>query len=914
MKKRNTFALIALLALGSQAAVRDEWTFQADSEGTLLADAVNTGADGSTFENGGAGVLEADGQGVLLSTPTATNLWEDGSTLDADITDTNILFLRYDLNYDLSSGSNTVGTTIGISFVDNTGTNIAGLVAAYNPADSGEIPDGSPVGMESISGELALKGTLSAIVKVDAGASTMTCWYDVTGGSNFDESTPDASTTISISSINDLRIRATGDATSAGSGDFVAVENIRVADTWESISGDIPRNLAVNIDVFTGEVNSGSVILTNAGNEAANYTVIFPNPFPASIYTSTETHEDLYPFYSGFNLFSSWIGTQTEEMDIGFSFAPFGVAYTWFSVSQTGTITLKTAGGDTATLKPFETATLSEQSTIHCKKLTNKLIVAWSAGTGREFQVWINADGTVQYLYQFGTWGAGTIGATFDQTQTFSHTPGQSARDGLLLTPTPWVRVSPAAGTLGVQTGQTLTFTADASELQSAQIVSFTATIDWGTTTEDLAVTVNVTGTAAPGITISPDPLEFSGPAGFITHATMTLENTGNIALDYILTYSDFETAGYTVERVTPFAWSAVPETSEYIFTAATLDIQPIAIGFPFTFFGSVYTNLIVGVDGTLTLGGSRVIVPFSASLTTNNYSCIRACSNLEKNQFAITWEGMSQPGGGDNQAFQAVLYRDTGVIRFNYEQMLGEWFSGVIQLDNDIYSAGTVTGTLSNESTTVTTDIVTMHTTYITNAAGFVSGTKTYTTNTVVSYADDANRQSIQFVPGKQQIISATPLSGTIPAGSSVLIDVTGDARALTGGDTNSVVESSTFAFAFTGTTRSLSTLTKNTMVTFTATNSVEGAYPAVALVMAADMWGADEPLVSSVQNADGSRTLSWPAAQDGLSRTYTVEYTTSLTDSWKIVAAVINGTSYLDDDPLRNAEPVIFYRVTVQ
>ena len=69
MKTKKVLALIALLAAGVQGAVRDEWTFQNDLGGTLLANAVNTGLDGSVFGAGGTGVLETDGLGALLSTP-----------------------------------------------------------------------------------------------------------------------------------------------------------------------------------------------------------------------------------------------------------------------------------------------------------------------------------------------------------------------------------------------------------------------------------------------------------------------------------------------------------------------------------------------------------------------------------------------------------------------------------------------------------------------------------------------------------------------------------------------------------------------------------------------------------------------------------------------------------------------------
>ncbi|MBI9020484.1 MAG: hypothetical protein JEZ10_04425 [Verrucomicrobia bacterium] len=97
---------------------------------------------------------------------------------------------------------------------------------------------------------------------------------------------------------------------------------------------------------------------------------------------------------------------------------------------------------------------------------------------------------------------------------------------------------------------------------------------------------------------------------------------------------------------------------------------------------------------------------------------------------------------------------------------------------------------------------------------------------------------------------------------------------------------------------------------VTFTV--SAPPAAAAADPVVVAAMWGSDDPVVSFSGSADGSRTLSWPAPTDRLSRTYTVWFTTRLGDEWQPLAMVKNGTSYVDDE--HNNEPVIFYKVTVQ
>jgi hypothetical protein len=81
----------------------------------------------------------------------------------------------------------------------------------------------------------------------------------------------------------------------------------------------------------------------------------------------------------------------------------------------------------------------------------------------------------------------------------------------------------------------------------------------------------------------------------------------------------------------------------------------------------------------------------------------------------------------------------------------------------------------------------------------------------------------------------------------------------------------------------------------------------------------GSDENNALSIfslkieKNTDGLRMLSWPAPNDTQNRVYIVEYTTSLTEPWVEIRRQQNITFYVDEDPTRNAEPMIFYRVKV-
>jgi len=173
----------------------------------------------------------------------------------------------------------------------------------------------------------------------------------------------------------------------------------------------------------------------------------------------------------------------------------------------------------------------------------------------------------------------------------------------------------------------------------------------------------------------------------------------------------------------------------------------------------------------------------------------------------------------------------------------------------------------------------------------------------TVTNYAENIIGKSIEFVPGKVRVITFSPSSGTVLPGQTAGITLLGDARSLTAGGTNSVLASTVLRFTY-------PSRTNDVTVTFTATNSATSVFTSPAVRAA--MWGTDNPVVSSEQGASGSRTLSWPAAEDEYSRDYAIWYTTRLDGTWEKLATVKNSIRYVDDQ--HNDEPVVFYRVTVE
>lgn len=890
MKKRNVFVFIALwAAFGTQAAIREEWTFEADAAGSLLSAAVNSGADGAAFEPGGAGVLEADGFGLLLSTPSAAGAWENGADLDANIVDASsgIRYLRYDLKYDVST-DNTVGASIGISFVDNTGTNISGLVVAYDPDGAMGAPSGKV--MNPVSEVLAQAGTISAIAKVDLDASSMTIWYDLTGANSFDESSPASIDEISISSINDLRIQATGEASPAGSDDFVAVENIRIADSWAEITEPLQLRFlvspaAITLRVAPGETGSASVTMSNFQGAGTPFSVRDDGRRPSgyAVEIQSQSREFFRPAdYQPATVFSVWNGLETDPMDIGFNFTLFETEYNEFSVSQNGFLTListlLTNEIPSAKVMPFETAIAVDQATIRYKKRADQLIVAWGNGTGQEFQAFLHADGTIEYLYESGTWGAGEIGLQGDKDQVISHIPGQTGKDSLLLTSgASWITYDPVSGNISGGGGtQKLTFSADAPADEAlGSTYNFITTVDWGGGSEVINVTVMV---ALENRQLDlPAAFTFSGSAGSISSAaTMTVSNNTDVSIAYSIVDAGAQDAGYAFESV-DYQWSHIPEVANYIIDESELDTEPVMIGFPFILNGNTYTSLLVGVGG-LTLG-SEMVTAFNVDLLRDENTSIRAATDIGRTRFTVTWENIAVVGESQDQTFQVVLFRD-GSIRYNYRFIESESLEPTGEpLFEKVYTIGNVS--------------------FVTEAE--MPASIDVETNQIFSLA----RASFSGTPVQSKIITFSPTFGVIPAGETADISLIGDARSLTGGGTNDVEVSTRLIFTHGDNAPSVD-------VTFIATNSVETTYPAEAAI-AASMWGTDEvAVVSSKTDADGSRALSWPAPDDPLSRTYIVWYTTSLSHPWTTLAVVPNQISYVDT--AHNDEPVVFYKVTVQ
>jgi hypothetical protein len=666
---------------------------------------------------------------------------------------------------------------------------------------------------------------------------------------------------------------------------------------------------AITILVAPGSTASGSAMLTNSGNAAISYNVTDDGGLPVTSYTvvtqaMNRSNVFLPAEFQPKTVFTNWSGSQSEKLEIGFDMSVFGTRYNRFAVNRNGSVTLFATNGAGAVLNVFQSSAIETNSIRFLKNDANQLIIAWGYDTGKEFQAWLNEDGTIRYLYQYSTtWGTGTIGLKDSQrVQTITHTPGLTTRDSLLLSPVPpsWVSYT-SDGEIAPQTSQALTFTADATG-QPTGTNTFNATVNWGNGSNSVIAVTIIVQPAAPSLAfLSPVPFEFSGQAGLITTTNLIVTNNGNVLLNYTITDSGLQSAGYTWTNTT-YGWQGL---STHTLTPAQLGTQSLNIGFPFVFFGNVYTSLIVNANGTMTLGSGQTISPFAANLSLDANAAVKIFPDPGFSRFTVIWENMAQSGGGSNQTFQAILNRD-GMIRFNYKKLESGWTNGMIRL-TDSSALSSVMGSLSNASTTVTSTNYVYQTNVVEIVPGFFeTDVVVVGTNVVKTYTATANNQSLEFTPGQLRIISASPLSGTLPAGGTTNVLISGDARSLTGDGPNTVTNSTTLTFNFQGGST-------NAGVVFIATNSADAAFSALSADAMESMWGAD-PVFTSQQNPDGSYLLVWPMADDGLSRVYKVWFSTNLITGWDPtpLATLTNGYSYVDT--VHTNEPVIYYKVTVE
>ncbi len=275
------------------SVVPNEWSFIRDSSGLTLSQVENSGANPTAFSSGGEGFLETDGAGGLLCTHSGSasnGMWISGAVLNAavSVAPEAVQYIRCDLRYDLSEVKAGNGMVLGFSMTDDQGTEIAGIAITSLHRDA-PIPDGRT--LTQVATKLAAVGRLSAIVGVNITNQTASVWYDSSGTNNFDWNNPALSNApISLASIDKLQFQATGDYRTGGSENYVVIDNLRMASTWDEISHSVYLPLSVtpvfchnmvlqrDMDVpLWGQISPGAKVTVKLDDQLVGSTVADAN-------------------------------------------------------------------------------------------------------------------------------------------------------------------------------------------------------------------------------------------------------------------------------------------------------------------------------------------------------------------------------------------------------------------------------------------------------------------------------------------------------------------------------------------------------------------------------------------------------------------------------------------------------------
>ncbi len=780
---------------------------------------------------------------------------------------------------------------------------------------------------------------------------------------------------------------------------------------------DVSTN-ALTIHVVAGSSADASLFLTNSGNKTVDFSLSDSFDWPFGRYEGAwsqigaDDWVDLgWEYWETNTRFTVWNGDSSDPMPIGFDFPLYGTVYTEFSAGVHGAIAL---GGGTVPENPSGSFTVGNNPIVapfwsslslddkieqvrYSKEDDDRLIVSWinamhdvsGGGSGLQFQLWLHDDGRMTFLYKDLNGSAldnAAVGVQDPPRYSYAvSTPAEGWRLDVHSTTNRWVTYSPADESVGGLDSQTITFTADAAEVEAGTTETFDVVVSWEDGSSDIIAVTVVVDDPDPSLD-SPTDVVFAGPAGLISQTAMVISNDGNIAIEYQISETSPVWPGYTVSG-TGYDWiyesglESIPNVDVFdgdTEQEAVSDLMPI--GFDFPLYGQTYSTFAIGVNGAVSLGAAgpmtyeysytedgwnpaefneinslslpalnidtnvaadvgiysslptlgpvttlpnqspavigfpdQMIAPYWQTLQPDEDTDVWYFSDGQR--LVVTWEGLSQLGGGTNQTFQIMLNAD-GEILFQYQDITGYdvWKNAEIGLRNTAQYSTNLAFEPQIES------VVTNYS-YVTETVGeYTSVIETNVDSVVTTYVDTVSGAAAQFTPeaSTAPVIVMEPDSGTLAVGASQVIDVYGDGRGMTGGGGNSVATNIPFNITYADAFGNGGT--NNVDVLFGITNAVEDSFvPKIdsdgdGVSDAAETMFGSDAVVTVTQDKDGNRTVSWPKpAKAALyDRVFTVWYTTDLLAGWTPLATLTNATSFVDTE--HSDAPVIYYRVTVE
>ena len=724
-----------------------------------------------------------------------------------------------------------------------------------------------------------------------------------------------------------------------------------------------PPSIAMSVLSGAAATNT-EVTVTNSGNAAFTFSITDDGSW-GSFYDVTigklgktafvKTYNNVIvlkdPNTNSVNISSTNAGV-SSAINIGFSFPFYGTTYSNFYVTADGYIglgnttnvpaqsadrigPLPVTSATKQIIAPFWGALNSPAGSIRYARDSKCLAISFS-GVSKEggaklgFQMALFTNGCIEFRYatiagvtnSYGqtnvTIGVQGSAASYTNLTAVQPVGGTSIR----LTPQKdqWVSYAPAQDvTVAPLSSQVITFIADAAGKTAATSAAFSAWFNWSTGGSN-AVSVSANVIAAVPVYSAVSSLSFTGAAGQVTSVPFVITNAGTGPLTFTISNSAAASAGYTSTNPA-YSWIDISSTGTKVTLQTPAPVSPnitaadegfsamIPMKFVFPFYGGIYSQFCVSVNGALRLDTTgrvyvagnlaltnsllpaQMIAPYWGDLVMDANATIKYRATT--NQLVITWENIQQRGmgGGSNQTFQAVL-KPSGDITFQYKKLEGaiSWPNTPIGLRD------TVARTKQADIRQAGDRMIT------TNLYGSVS----------TQYVNAVSNRAVQFHFAQIQTIRYTPAGGTIAVGSNAIITVIGDASSQSDG-TNNISTTNTLTI-----THNAYSSPDYLAVTFTVTNSFEAAFvrakagdsAGAGLTAGTGTQAAVSVFSPKVEGVPGAISLSWT---DETQRTYTIYSKTDLMASaWDYLATVTNGMTYLDT---RNMDvPTIYYKVTVE
>lgn len=456
-------------------------------------------------------------------------------------------------------------------------------------------------------------------------------------------------------------------------------------------------NITITVVKGSSDVVVGELVLSNEGNVGINYSV---DPDFSGTITSYSTNyignttgwvQFLPPGFDTNTQFTGWTTNDTTvAMDIGFNFPFYTASKTHFSAGINGAINLD--GGDVpanthgtfsffrhflelkdlgippgpegqdwgdlkvssdAIVAPFWSSLSIDTNNIRFLKESDRLVVSWTGATnlmeysrsGLTFQAHLYDDGQIKYLYKFSEDpGKGLIGLQ-EGDSTFELPPALPRNYQVVLTPVTWISLDSQEGSLEGASSQTIYISVNAESVTAGQ--TFPVTVNWSDGTSNVVDIAVVAEDPIYALNAIAPPLE--AEVNDIAQTNITLANTGNTPLEYSITDTTAQNGGYTVQ---PIDFSVAD-----LSTGETINFDPedhdegyselIPLDFEFPFYGKIYTNLCVGVNGGLSLGESRPMYTHESWFYYDNrklYFWRTIPINIYNNEGGISLQAVANP------------------------------------------------------------------------------------------------------------------------------------------------------------------------------------------------------------------------------------------------------------------------------